>query len=92
MFDSRQPHQRTFDTPAVETLRCDLLSLNQPCAFLDILVPPLCCHQERKKWTSDDLKAVCAEIKSTFNVSSVEREELRGIQGSSVKVYAQVFL
>ena len=28
-------------TAAVETLRCDLLSLNQPCAFFDILVPPL---------------------------------------------------
>ena len=28
-------------TAAVETLQCDLLSLNQPCAFLDILVAPL---------------------------------------------------
>ena len=41
MFDPRQPHQHTLDTTAVETLRCDLLSLNPPCAFLDILVPSL---------------------------------------------------
>ena len=42
-FDPRQPHQRMLGTAAVETLCCDLLSLNhgQPCAFLDILVPPL---------------------------------------------------
>ena len=41
MFDLRQPHQCTLDTTAVETLRCNLLSLNQPCAFLNILVPSL---------------------------------------------------
>ena len=104
-FDPRQPHQRTFDTAAVETLRCDLLSLNQPCAFLDILVPPLdkITHdhtyslpsgEEEMEMTSelaepseletdvlhcttsDNLKAVCAEIKSTLNVSLVERERI----------------
>ena len=105
MFDPRQPHQRTLDTTAVETLRCDLLSLNQPCAFLGILVPSLdkITHDHTYSLlsgnedveitselaepsesdvlhcactTSDNLKAVCAEIKSTLNVSSAERERI----------------
>ena len=103
MFDPRQPHQRTLDTTAVETLCCDLLSLNQPCAFLDILVPSLdkITHDHTYSLlsgdkevemtselaepsesdvlhctTSDKLKAVCAKIKSTLNVSSVERERI----------------
>ena len=80
----------------METLRCDLLSLNQPCAFLDILVPSLdkithdhtysllSGYDKREPsesdvlhcTTSDNLKAICAEIKSTLNLSSVERERI----------------
>ena len=38
-FDPRQPEHRKNSTGAIENLRCDLLSLEQHCAFLDILVP-----------------------------------------------------
>ena len=103
MFDPRQPHQCTLDTTVVETLRCDLLLLNQPCAFLDILVPSLdkITHNHTYSLlsgdkevemtselaepsesdvllctTSDNLKAFCAEIKSTLNLSSMERERI----------------
>lgn len=38
-FDPRQPDDRKLGSEALEKLRCDLLSLNQPCAFLNILVP-----------------------------------------------------
>ncbi len=37
-FDPRQPN-RELGSETMERLCCDLLSLNQPCAFLDILVP-----------------------------------------------------
>ena len=37
-FDPRQPDDRELGSGALEKLRCDL-SLNQPCAFLHILVP-----------------------------------------------------
>ena len=38
-FDPRQPNHRNLGCEAMGKLCCDLLSLNQPCAFLDILVP-----------------------------------------------------
>lgn len=38
-FDPRPPAHRKLGRDAIETLRCDLLALNQPLAFLDILVP-----------------------------------------------------
>ena len=38
-FDPRQPEHRKNSTGAIENLRCDLLSLEQHCSFLDILVP-----------------------------------------------------
>ena len=38
-FDPQQPNDRELGSGALEKLRCDLLSLNQPCAFLHILVP-----------------------------------------------------
>ena len=38
-YDPRPPEYRQVSLEAVEKLRCDLLSLNQPCAFLDILFP-----------------------------------------------------
>ena len=38
-YDPRPPEHHRVSLEAVEKLRCDLLSLNQPCAFLDILVP-----------------------------------------------------
>ena len=38
--DLRQPEHRAIDHSWIEQLRCDLSSLNLPCAFLDILVPP----------------------------------------------------
>ena len=38
-FDPRQPDHWKLSSEAMEKLRCDVLSLNQPCAFLDILVP-----------------------------------------------------
>lgn len=39
-YDPRPLEHRSVRLDALEKLRCDLLSLNQPCAFLDILVPP----------------------------------------------------
>ena len=38
-YDPCPPEYRQVSLEAVEKLHCDLLSLNQPCAFLDILVP-----------------------------------------------------
>ena len=38
-FDPRQPDDCKLGSEALEKLHCDLLSLNQPCAFLNILVP-----------------------------------------------------
>ena len=40
-FIPRPLEHRQYDASAVEQLRCDLLSLSQPCAFLHILVPSL---------------------------------------------------
>ena len=37
-FDPQQPDDRELESGALEKLRCDLLSLNQPCVFLHILV------------------------------------------------------
>ena len=38
-FDPPPPAHHKLGHDAIETLRCDLLALNQPLAFLDILVP-----------------------------------------------------
>lgn len=40
-FDPRPLYQRHLHVGAIETSCCDLLSLNKPTAFLDILVPSL---------------------------------------------------
>ena len=38
-YDPRPPEYRTLGNNVIEELRCNLVSLNQPSAFLDILVP-----------------------------------------------------
>ena len=38
-FDPRQPDHQRVSNEAVEKLQCDLLKLNQLCAFLNVLVP-----------------------------------------------------
>ena len=38
-FDPRQPEDRKLCEGTIEELRCNLLTLNQHCAFLDILIP-----------------------------------------------------
>lgn len=38
-FDPRQPEDRKLCAGAIEKLRCDLLQLNENCAFLDVLIP-----------------------------------------------------
>ena len=38
-FDPRPPDYRQLTSEAIEKFRCDLLSLNQPSAFLECLVP-----------------------------------------------------
>lgn len=38
-FDPHQPEDRRLCEGAIEKLRCDLLQLNQHCAFLDVLIP-----------------------------------------------------
>ena len=39
MFDPRPLHFRKPDLNAMENLRCDLLAINKPCGFLNLLVP-----------------------------------------------------
>ena len=39
VFDPRPLHLRQPDPEAIEKLRCDLLAINKPCAFLNIIVP-----------------------------------------------------
>ena len=41
VFDPRQPEYRKADDKLLEEFRCNLLTINQPCAFLDILIPPI---------------------------------------------------
>ena len=41
VFDPRQPEYRKADDKLLEEFRCNLLSINQPCAFLDMLIPPI---------------------------------------------------
>ena len=40
-FDPRPLHLRKPNTQAVEQLRCDLLAINKPCAFLKIIIPSI---------------------------------------------------
>lgn len=39
IYDPRPLNHRKADTEAIEKLRCDLLSINKPCAFSHILIP-----------------------------------------------------
>ncbi len=39
VYDPRPQHAREVDKLALETLRCELLCINKPCALLNLLVP-----------------------------------------------------
>ena len=66
-FDPRPKSLRTIDTKASEHLRCSLLALNKPCAFLHILVPDIdkvkhdhpYSLQQLQLYVSSDLYSFC---------------------------------
>ena len=67
-FNPRQPHHRTIDSEAVENLRYDLLSLSEPCAILDILVPSAKKIKHDHSYTlppgGEEREATCANVDS----------------------------
>ena len=83
-FDPRPLDQRTVSNDAIESFRCDLLSLHEPPAFLDILIP------STKKVENDHTYA-CSDGSSFENntITATEFSTL-DVETTNVPVFSQL--
>ena len=69
VYDPRPLHLRQPDPQAVETLRCDLLAINKPCGFTNIIVPSV--EKIRHDHTyATQLGAMCTSVSDENACSS----------------------
>ena len=83
-FDPRPLYQRTVFNDVIESFRCDLLSLHEPPAFLDILIP------STKKVENDHTYA-CSDGSSFENntITATEFSTLH-VETTNVPVFSQL--
>ena len=83
-YDPRPSHLRATDTKALDILRADLLSINQPCAFNCILVPSveraLHDHTYSRKVGVDTMTSLVSETRQQPTITIAcpwDAEEMR---------------
>ena len=90
VFDPCPLPNRKADPLALETLRCDLLSLGQPCGLLSVIVPSLqkilhdhcyCGDKEQTKRQDDELSNDLSVLVNNFqSITTTEADVLRSLR------------
>ena len=89
VFDPRPPSLRSLDPGASEQLRCSLMALNQPCAFLHILVPDVQVIQHDHCYSLDPSLFEDKSVIPAQTRNNITEYAARTLDGSTIATFKE---